>query len=110
MSAEDRALYNVLHAAAMRYAAERRNLADSIAELRELAGGRDDILAEAAGIDAGSWYASPATHAGYELVAAGMLIMAGGHDGKPLDYDALEQWTRIGYERELMSHKSEQSM
>jgi hypothetical protein len=28
-----------------------------------------------------------------------MLIMAGGHEGKPLDYDALERWTRVGYER-----------
>jgi hypothetical protein len=25
--------------------------------------------------------------------------MAAGHDGKPLDYDALERWTRVGYER-----------
>ena len=58
-----------------------------------------DILAEAAGIQAGSWYASPATRAGYELVAAGMLIMAAGHDGKPLDYKAFERWTRVGYER-----------
>ena len=57
---------------------------------------RDDILTEAAGIEAGWWYASPATHAGYELVAAGMLIMAGGHEGKPLDFDALERWTRVG--------------
>jgi hypothetical protein len=72
-----------------------------------MADGRDDILSEAAGIDAGSWYASPTTHAGYELVAAGMLIMAGGHDGKPLDFDALERWTRVGYEREMTSHKSE---
>jgi len=31
----------------MRFAAERRNLANAISELRELAGGRDDILAEA---------------------------------------------------------------
>ena len=38
---------------------------------------------------------SPSTHAGYELVAAGMLIMAGAN-GKPLDYDELERWTRIG--------------
>jgi hypothetical protein len=83
----------------MRYAAEGRNLADAIAELRDIAGGRDDILAQTAGIEAGSWYASPATHAGYELVAAGMLIMAGGHEGKPLDYDALERWTRVGYVR-----------
>jgi hypothetical protein len=55
----------------MRYAAEQRNLAESIAELREMADGRNDILAEAAGITAGSWYLSPATHVGYELIAAG---------------------------------------
>jgi hypothetical protein len=45
----------------MRYAAERRNLADSIAELREIADGHDEVLAEAAGIMSGSWHASPAT-------------------------------------------------
>jgi hypothetical protein len=70
-------LYSALHGTAMRYAAERRNLDESIQELREIAGGRDDILAEAAGIEAGAWYAWPSTHAGYELVAAAMLIMAG---------------------------------
>jgi hypothetical protein len=36
-----------------------------------MADGRNDILAEAAGITAGSWYVSPATHVGYELIAAG---------------------------------------
>ena len=61
----------------MRYAAERRNLAESIAELREIADGRDHVLAEATGITAGAWYAWPSTHVGHELVAAGMLIMAG---------------------------------
>jgi hypothetical protein len=99
MATEDRLLYSALHGTAMRYAAERRNLDDSIAELRKIAGGRDDILAEAAGITAGSWYAWPSTHAGYELVAAGMLIMACGHEGKPLDFEALERWTRVGFER-----------
>jgi DNA-binding transcriptional MocR family regulator len=64
MATEDRLLYSALHGTAMRYAAERRNLDDSIAELRKIAGGRDDILAEAAGITAGSWYAWPSTHAG----------------------------------------------
>lgn len=44
---------------AMRYAAEQRNLAESIAELREIADGRKDILAEAAGITAGSWLCQP---------------------------------------------------
>ena len=58
----------------MRYAAERRNLDESIDELRQIADSRNDILAEAAGITAGSWYASPATHVGYELIGAGMLI------------------------------------
>jgi hypothetical protein len=57
----------------MRYAAERCNLAESIAELREVADSRNDILADAAGITAGFWYAWPSTHLGHELVAAGML-------------------------------------
>ena len=107
MSTKDRLLSVALHGTAMRYAAEKRDLAESIAELREIAGGRDDILAETAGIEAGAWYAWPSTHAGYELVAAGMLIMAGGHDGKPLDYDELERWTRVGYERGMRSRKGE---
>jgi hypothetical protein len=38
-------------------------------------------------------YASPATHVGYELIGAGMLILAGGGRGLPLDYDELERWT-----------------
>jgi hypothetical protein len=91
----------------MRYAAEKRDLAQSIAEVRELAAGRDDILAEAAGIEAGAWYAWPSTHVGHELVAAGMLIMAGGHDGKPLDFEALERWSRVGCERGMRFRKGE---
>jgi hypothetical protein len=68
MSTKDRLLNSALHGTAMRYAAERRNLDESI---EELADGRNDILAQAAGITAGSWYASPATHVGYELIGAG---------------------------------------
>jgi hypothetical protein len=88
----DQLLESALHGTAMRYAAEqRRNLDESIEELRQIADGRDHVLAEAAGITAGSWYAWPSTHPGYELVAAGMLIMAAGHDGKPPDHDELER-------------------
>jgi hypothetical protein len=107
VSTRDQLLSSALHGTAMRFAAERRNLADAIADLRELAGGRDDILAEAAGVTVGSWYAWPSTHPGYELVAAGMLIMASGHEGKPLDYQALERWTRVGYERGMRFRKAE---
>jgi hypothetical protein len=107
MSTKDQLLSVALHGTAMRYAAARRDLGESIAELREMAGGRDDILAEAAGIEAGSWYAWPSTHVGHELVAAGMLIMAGGHDGKPFDFGELERWTRVGYERGIRFRKGE---
>jgi hypothetical protein len=107
MSTKDQLLYSALHGTAMRYAAELRNLSESITELREMADGRNDILAEAAGITAGSWYASPATHVGYELIGAGMLILAGGGRGLPMDYDELERWTRVGYERGMKSRKGE---
>jgi ribosomal protein L44E len=50
MSTKDQLLSVALHGTAMRYAAEKRDLAESIAELRKIAGGRDDILAQAAGI------------------------------------------------------------
>ena len=49
----------------------------------------------------------PAGHVGIELLVAGMLIMAGGYDGKPLDYGELERWTRVGYERGMRSRKGE---
>ena len=49
MSTKDQLLYVALHGTAMRYAAERRNLDESIEELRQIADGRNDILAEAAG-------------------------------------------------------------
>jgi hypothetical protein len=70
MSTKDQLLYSALHGTAMRYAAERRNLDESIEELRQIADGRNDILAEGAGIMAGFLYASPATHVGYELIGA----------------------------------------
>jgi hypothetical protein len=53
MSSKDQLLYSALHGTAWRHAAEQHHLADSIAELRQIAGGRDDILAEAADIT--SW-------------------------------------------------------
>ena len=107
MSTRDQLLYSAVHGTAMRYAAERRNLSESIAELQRIADGNDDVLAEAAGITAGSWYAWPSTRPGFELVAAGMLIMASGHDGKPMDYDELERWTRTGFERGMRFRKGE---
>jgi hypothetical protein len=36
-----------------------------------------------------------------------MLILDGGGRGFPLDYDELERWTRIGFERGMRSVKGE---
>src|SRR5829696_826724 len=107
MSTKDQLLSVALHGTAMHYAAEQGNLAESTAELRQMACGRDDILAEAAGIEAGPWYASPSTHVGYELIAAGVLILAGGGQGVPLDYEELERWTRVGFERQMAARRGE---
>jgi hypothetical protein len=62
---------------------------------------------QSAGITAGSWYAGPATHVGHELIAAGMLILAGGGHGVPLDYTELERWTRVGFVRGIRSRHGE---
>ena len=42
---------------------------------------------------AGSWFGSPGTAYGHELIAAGLLIVAG-----PVDRDLLKRWVRTGYE------------
>jgi hypothetical protein len=36
-----------------------------------------------------------------------MLIMAAGHDGRPFDFEELERWTRVGYERGMRFRKGE---
>jgi len=36
-----------------------------------------------------------------------MLILAGGGQGLPLDYEELERWTRVGFERGMSSRKGE---
>jgi hypothetical protein len=64
-----------------------------IDHLREVAQGRDDIRVECAGILAGSWFSSGARR-GEELIAAGLLMLAG-----PIDLDELDRWMRIGWER-----------
>lgn len=101
MASADNLLISALHGTAWRYAVERRPLDTSIAELREIAGGRADLLAEAAGVTAGSWLAWPETHVGHELVVAGMLILA----AERLDYDQLAGWVQVGYERGMRSRQ-----
>jgi hypothetical protein len=46
--------------------------------------------------EVGAWYAWPSTHAGYELVAAGMLIMASARMSSPVKW--MLDWMRDGPE------------
>jgi hypothetical protein len=101
MATPDNLLTSALHGTAWRAAVERRSLEGAIAELRGLAKGRDDVIAETAGITAGSWMAWPEIRVGHELVVAGMLIMAADH----LDYDLLAHWVQVGYERGLRARR-----
>src|SRR5215212_8173000 len=92
MSTEDQILSSELHGEAL-LTAKRPELRPLIDHLREVAQGRDDIRVECAGIIAGSWSASTARR-GEDLIAAGLLMLAG-----PVDVDELDQWMRIGWER-----------
>ncbi len=61
--------------------------------LTEVAGGREDNRTQSAGILADTWYAHPGRYIGHELVAAGLLLLAG-----IADRDQLEEAVRLGYE------------
>ena len=93
MSTPDQALGAKLHGTALLLVQDPalRPLLDRLAEL---AGGRDDVRTETAGVLAGDWWAAPGRHIGHELIAAGLLILAG-----VTDRDQLEEAVRTGYER-----------
>lgn len=101
MASRDNLLISALHGTAMRRATEQSSIAEAVAELRELAGGRNDLLEETAGVAAGFWAASPQTHTGLELMAASLLISA----GSGLNYDSLARWVEEGMKRGRQSHR-----
>jgi hypothetical protein len=92
MSTRDQTLSAALHGEAL-LTAKRPELQPLIDHLCEAAQGRDDIRTECAGIIAGSWFAGAARR-GEDLIAAGLLMLAG-----PVDLDELDLWVRVGWER-----------
>jgi hypothetical protein len=92
MSTKDQILSAELHGEAL-LTARRPELQPLIDHLREVAQGRDDIRVECAGIIAGSWFAGAARR-GEDLIAAGLLMLAG-----HVDLDELDKSVRIGWER-----------
>ena len=75
-------------------AAERLELQPIIDQLAQVCQGRDDLRIEVAGEMAGAWFANPeaAPRWGYELIAAGMLLVGGIHDGDQLN----KRFCRLG--------------
>ena len=92
MSTKDQILSSELHGEAL-LTAQRPELQPLIDHLREVARGRDDIRTECAGTIAGAWFSSK-DRRGEELVAAGLLMLAG-----HVDLDDLDRWMRVGWER-----------
>jgi hypothetical protein len=92
MSTKGQTITAALHGEAL-LAAKRPEVQPLIDHLREVAQGRDDIRVEVAGVIAGSWFAGAARR-GEELIAAGLLMLAG-----RVDLDQLDHWVRIGWER-----------
>jgi hypothetical protein len=76
---------------------QRPELQPLIDHLREVAQGRDDIRVDCAGTIAGAWFARPVRQ-GHELIAAGLLMLAG-----YVDLDELDRYVRLGWERRRRS-------
>ena len=94
MSTADQTHSARLHGEALRQAAEDESFQPLLDRLAELAEGRNDLRAEVAGTLAGNWLAQPESHQGHELIAAGLLILAG-----VTDRGEVGRAVRIGYER-----------
>jgi hypothetical protein len=87
----DRILCAMLSGDAVRLARAGGPIDEAVAELRALADGRGDLLAEEAGVMVGAWSARVDT--GDRLLAAGLLVLAGA------DHGLMGRWVDVGRER-----------
>ena len=92
MSTKDQILSSELHGEAL-LTAQWPELQPLIAHLGEVAQGHDDIRTECGGVIAGGWFSSKVRR-GEELIAVGLLMLAG-----HVDLDELDKWMRVGWER-----------
>jgi hypothetical protein len=93
MSTVDQTLASRLHGEAL-LAAQDERWQPLLDRLAAAAKGRDDLRAEVAGQLAETWFTQPDARIGPELIAAGLLILAG-----ITDRGAVAEAVRIGYER-----------
>ena len=92
MSTKDQILSAELHGEAL-LTAKQPELQPLIDHLREVAQSRDYIRIECAGVVAGAWFGGIGRR-GEDLIAAGLLMLAGA-----VDLDELDKWLRVGWER-----------
>ncbi len=97
MSTDDQRLSSALTGEAL-LAAQDESFQPLLDRLAAAAEGQDGLRAEVAGELAGDWFAHPEGRQGHELIAAGLLILAGATD-RGLVADAM----RVGYERRKSS-------
>jgi hypothetical protein len=93
MSTVDQTLASWLHGEAV-VAAQDERWQPLLDRLAAAAKGGDDLRAEIAGQLAETWFAQPDARIGHELIAAGLLILAG-----VTDRGAVAKAVRVGYER-----------
>jgi 5-hydroxyisourate hydrolase-like protein (transthyretin family) len=94
----DRILVARLSGTAVRLARAGGPIDEAVAELRTLAEGRGDLLAETAGVMAGTW--SVRVETGDYLVAVGVLVLAGA------DHDQIARWVEVGRQRAMTPRHS----
>ena len=93
MSTDDQVRASALTGEAL-LAAQSDTFQPLLDHLAAVAEGQDGIRAEIAGELAGDWFAHPEGRMGHELIAAGLLILAG-----VTDRGAVAEAVRVGYER-----------
>jgi len=80
---------------ARRLAVDQGSISDALTAIRGVAGGRDDLLTQGAGLGIGAWSTNPGMPT--DILAATLLLSSVQH----LELDALSQWLVTGQQRGL---------
>jgi len=80
---------------ARQLAVDQGSVADALTAIRRVAGGRDDLLTQGAGLGIGAWSTNPGMPT--DILAASLLLSSVRH----LELNVLEQWLTTGQQRGL---------
>ena len=91
----ERLFFGQLVGTARRLAVEQGSIAEAIALIRRVAGDRDDLLVQGAGLGVGAWSVNPGLPT--DLLAASLLVGS----VPRLELDVLLHWMTVGQQRGL---------